>query len=292
LCDLVGAYWAFSSFANPGFFRVLQPKNPKNPAKGGFNAVIITELSRYTDLLVIARNSAFQYRDKSVDMKHVGRELGVEYLVEGSLRKAGDRIRIAVQLIAASTGSHLWAERYDRGLKDVFAVQDQVAQTIAATLVGRVAASGTESARRKPTELWAAYDCFLQAMECNNRYETDRAIVLLNRAIHIDPQYAQAYAMLAFVHVWKFYVDYKEETLNAALAHARTALSIDNNDGLSQMVMGLVQTHLRNWDIAGMHLANARSLNPNSRPVRGHICQLAAAGWSHAGSPRNTGRSP
>ena len=146
----------------------------------GITEDIITEVSRYTDLLVIARNSSFQYRDKSVDMKRAARELGVEYLVEGSLRKAGDRIRITAQLIAASTGNHLWAERYDRGLQDVFALQDQVAQTIAATLVGRVAARSTESARRKPTELWAAYDFFLQAMECHNRYDTDRAIVLLD----------------------------------------------------------------------------------------------------------------
>ncbi len=230
----------------------------------GITEDIITELSRYTDLLVIASNSSFRYRDTSVDMKRVGVDLGVEYLLEGSLRKAGDRIRITAQLIAVSTGSHLWAERYDRRLQDVFAVQEELARTITATLVGRVAASGTETARGKPTELWAAYDCFLQAMECQNRYETERAIALLTRAIELDPRYTQAYAMLAFVHVWKFYVDYSAATLNAALEHAQKALSIDNNDGLSHAVMGLVQTHLLNWEIAGMHLKAALSLNPNN----------------------------
>jgi adenylate cyclase len=230
----------------------------------GITEDIITELSRYRVLFVIARNSSFRFRDKSVDMKRAGRELGVEYLVEGSLRKAGNSIRITTQLIAASTGIHLWAERYDRVLEDIFAVQDQVAQTIAATLVGRVTASGTENARRKPTDRWAAYDCFLQAMESNNRYDTDNATQLLNRAIQLDPQYAQAYAMLAFVNVWKFYVDYDQQTLNAALRHAKQALSIDDNDGLSQTIMGLVQTHLRHWDLAGTHLEKAVRLNPNS----------------------------
>src|SRR5882724_1906419 len=123
----------------------------------GITEDIITELSRYRELLVIARNSSFQYRDKSLDMKRVGRELGVEYLVEGSLRKAGNRLRITAQLIEAASGNHLWAEKYDRDIEDVFAIQDEVTKTVAATLVGRVSQSGAESARRKPTSQWAAY---------------------------------------------------------------------------------------------------------------------------------------
>ena len=100
----------------------------------GITEDIITELSRYRELLVIARNSSFQYRDKANDMKHIGGELGVEYLVDGSLRKAGDRLRVTAQLIEAETGSHIWAERYDRNLEDVFAIQDEVTRTIATTL--------------------------------------------------------------------------------------------------------------------------------------------------------------
>ncbi len=229
----------------------------------GITEDIITELSRYRELLVIARTSSFQYRDKAIDMKQIGRELGVEYLVEGSLRKAGDRLRISAQLIETETGSHVWVERYDRGLEDVFAIQDEVAQTIAATLVGRVAASRTEKSRRKPTHLWAAYDCFLQAVELSNRYDPT-STSLFRRAIQLDPLYAQAYAMLARDYLFKFFFDYREETRDAALDCAEKALSIDDNDGHSQAAMGSVQTFLSNWDLAGMHLERAINLNPNN----------------------------
>src|SRR5262249_29105648 len=126
---------------------------------------IITELARYRDFLVIARNSSFQFRDKAIDVKQVGRELGVEYIVEGSLRKAGNRLRVTGQLIEVSTGAHMWDERYDRDLADVFAIQDEVTQIIAATLVGQLGRSVTERSRRKPTESWAAYDYYLQGRE-------------------------------------------------------------------------------------------------------------------------------
>jgi len=230
----------------------------------GITEDIITELSRYRELLVIARNSSFQYRGKSSDMKRVGQELGAEYLVDGSLRKAGDHLRVTAQLIEAATGSHLWAERYDRDIKDVFAIQDEVTQTIVATLVGRVTASSAEKSRRKPTHLWAAYDYFLQANECINRVDTGGAEVLLDRAIQLDPQYARAYAMLGVTYAFKFFADYSDDTLNAALGYAAKALSIDDNDGYSQAVMGMVQSHLSNWGLASMHLERAVSLNPNS----------------------------
>ena len=110
----------------------------------GITEDIITELSRFRSLFVIARNSSFQFRGKAVDVQTCARRLGVRYVVEGSVRKVGDRLRITAQLIDAATGSHLWAERYDRDMDDIFAVQDEVARTIAATLEGRVAASGAE----------------------------------------------------------------------------------------------------------------------------------------------------
>jgi adenylate cyclase len=128
----------------------------------GITEDIITELSRYRSLRVIARNSSFQFRGPSVDLAAVRRKLGVQFVAEGSIRRIGSHLRLAVQLIDTATESHVWAERYDREAKDIFAVQDDMSRAIAAILEGRVAASGAEQARRRPTKDWAAYDYFLQ----------------------------------------------------------------------------------------------------------------------------------
>jgi len=237
----------------------------------GVTEDIITELSRYHELLVVARNSSFQYRDKSLDMKRVGRELGVEYLVEGSLRKAGNRLRITAQLIEAATGNHLWAEKYDRDIENVFAIQDEVTHTVAATLVGRVAHTGTERARRKPTGQWAAYECVLQAWDLLQRYaDIEAALSLVQRALSIDPQYARAHAMLVRYHVEKFWLDGERSALAIALSHAEKALSIDPDDGLCHSAMAYVQISLRNYDVAGLHAATAVAQNPNSALFETH----------------------
>jgi TolB-like protein len=126
----------------------------------GITEDIITELSRFRELLVIARNSSFQYRDKANDLGRIGRELGVQYVVEGSIRTAGSRVRITAGVVDIATRTQLWTEHYDRDMQDIFAVQDEVAQAIAATVEGRVAASGAQRSRRKPTSDLAAYDYF------------------------------------------------------------------------------------------------------------------------------------
>src|SRR5260370_25419807 len=126
---------------------------------------IPTELSRFSELAVIARNSAFQYKGKAVDIRQVGRELGVRYVLEGSVRRSGDRIRITAQLIDAVTGAHRWAERYDRELHDVFAVQDEAARAIVAILAAHVNRAETERALLKPAAAWAAYEYYLRGAE-------------------------------------------------------------------------------------------------------------------------------
>ena len=131
----------------------------------GITEDIITELSRFAELLVIARNSSFRYKGQSVDVRQVGRELGVRYVLEGSVRRAGDRIRISAQLIDAATGAHRWAERYDRKLEDVFAVQDEVARTIVAVLAVHVNKAETERVLAKPPATWQAYDYYLRAAD-------------------------------------------------------------------------------------------------------------------------------
>src|SRR5262245_61990427 len=131
----------------------------------GITDDIITELSRFSDLFVIARNSSFQYRGKTIDVRQVGRELGVRYVLQGSIRRVGDRVRISVQLADAVTGTHRWAERYDRQLEDVFAVQDEMARTIAAILAAHVNKAEIERTLQKPPAAWQAYDYYLRAVD-------------------------------------------------------------------------------------------------------------------------------
>jgi TolB-like protein len=235
----------------------------------GITEDIITELSRYRELFVIARNSSFQYRDKALDVKQIGRGLGVEYVLEGSVRKAGRRIRVTAQLVEASTANHIWAERYDRELDDIFAVQDEVTQTIVATLAGRLAASSAEKTRRKPTAQWASYDYFLQGREfALVRYDVGKAIPLLLRAIELDAAFAEAYAVLAFADVLKFFDDGRNDTLQEALLAAQKALSLDDNDPWSHLSMGFVCTFLRKFDLAGVHHQRAFDLSPNDARIR------------------------
>ena len=200
----------------------------------GITDDVITELSRFRDLVVIARQSSFAFKGKFVDAAEVGRRLGVRFLVEGSVRKAGERVRITAQLIEADSGAHLWAERYDRTLEDVFAVQDEVVATIAGTLAGRIEATSSARARRKPTMELAAYDCVLRGMEHLAGYgegTNAEAQVMFERATTLDPGYALAKAFLALT----IYVDWAPERpealkLERALALAREAVALDGDD--------------------------------------------------------------
>src|SRR5262245_48795747 len=177
---------------------------------------IITELSRFSELFVIARNSSFQYKGKPTDVRQIGRELGVGYVLEGSVRRGGERIRISAQLIDAATGAHRWAEHYDRTLEDVFAVQDEVVRTIVAILAAHVRMAETERTRTKPPSSWQAYDYYLKAVDALNSFERSIAVDhlyearrLLQQSLGVDPNYARSYAFLArnYVAVWFNRVD-------------------------------------------------------------------------------------
>ena len=174
----------------------------------GITEDIITGLSRFSELFVIARNSSFQYKGKSPDIRQVGRELGVRYVLEGSIRRAGDRVRISAQLIDAVTGAHRWAERYDRELKDVFAVQDEVSRAIVAILVAQVNKAEAERTLLKPPATWQAYDFFMRASDIFTAVRSSfnvadlyEARQLLERSISLDPNYARAYATLSYTHL-------------------------------------------------------------------------------------------
>jgi adenylate cyclase len=233
----------------------------------GITEDIITELSRYRSLLVIARNSSFQFRGTSVDMDAVRRRLGVRYVVEGSVRRSGARLRITAQLIDTMAQTHLWAERYDRDMQDIFAVQDEVARTIAATLEGRVAASSAEQVKRKPTTDWRAYDYFLQGRACDASFDLAGAEVCYKRAIELDPGFVHAHAWRALALTGRYWQDQQPEQLRLAEVSAKTALSLDGNDPWSHHAMAFVALHQRKFDLAGVNLDRASNLNPNDTGV-------------------------
>src|SRR5215469_9254664 len=161
---------------------------------------IITALSRFRNLFVIARNSSFTYKGRAVDVKQVGRELGVRYVLEGSVRRAGDRLRIAGQLIDASTGGHLWADRFEGALAQVFDLQDQVTGSVVGAIAPKLEQAEIERAKRKPTVSLDAYDYFLRGLAGANRWtreDNNEALSLFNRAIEVDPNFASAYGMAA-----------------------------------------------------------------------------------------------
>jgi TolB-like protein/Tfp pilus assembly protein PilF len=239
----------------------------------GVTEDIITELSRFHSLFVIARNSSFQFRGKAVDVKRVGRELGVQYVVEGSVRKIGERIRLTAQLVDCATGNHVWAERYDRDATEIFAVHDDVTQMIAATAAGQVESAGARIAQRKPARNLAAYDCVLRAREIRRAAYSDTSLFmkgalnsareLLERAIGIDPDYARAYAELAWTYMDEWFNLGNGKDLEQAFTCAQTAARLDPTDSTCQRALGMSHLWLRRYEEAALHLETALSINPN-----------------------------
>jgi TolB-like protein/Tfp pilus assembly protein PilF len=199
---------------------------------------IITALSRIKWLFVIARNSTFTYKGKAVDIRQVGRELGVRYVLEGSVRKAGNRVRITGQLIEADTGSHIWAEKFDAPLDDVFDLQDQVTARVVAAISPRLQQSELERANRKPTENLTAYDYYLRGFAKRHSFKKEaftEALPLLRKAIELDPAYAQAYAAAAFWYVLLIsygWSEHRERENAEAVWFARKALELNTEDSL------------------------------------------------------------
>ena len=236
----------------------------------GLTEDIITALSQFREFLVISRNSTFVYKGKAVNVQEVAKAFNVQYVLEGSVRKSGGRVRITAQLIDAETDRHVWAERYDRELKSIFEIQDDVASSIAATLPGRVEAATYQRITRKPTENMAAYELVLAAKVLHHRScrETNlEAQRTIDRALALDPNYAHAHAWRAcivgqsWVHNWCADRNVAWETVNEEL---KIALSLDDDDSDVHRVLAAVNLVRGNHRAAEYHQQRAISLNPNN----------------------------
>jgi TolB-like protein/class 3 adenylate cyclase len=243
----------------------------------GITEDIITELARFRELLVIARNSSFSFRGKDVDVREVGRALDADYVVEGSVRRVGDRVRITVQLINAATGSHLWAERYDRSFEDVFAIQDEIARGVVATVARRIEEETETVARRRPPQDMRAYDLFLQGHRLSDVFTDDgqaRARAFFERARDLDPTFARAYTGLAFNYLNRAADEGvglpREQDPNRIEARrlAEKALTVDPTEPRVQSTAGYVFLTWREFDRAERHLDLAQSMNPNDATIQ------------------------
>jgi TolB-like protein len=231
---------------------------------------IIAALSRVGWLLVIARNSSFTYKGRAVDVRQVGRELGVRYLLEGSIRKAVDRVRITGQLVDATTGLNVWSERFEGSINDVLVVQDEIAVSVVGALVPQLEHAEIERAQRKPTENLDAYDYYLRGMtnfHQGTREAIDQALPLFHKAIELDPHYAAGYGMAAWCHVWRklngWMADRAQETAQGFIL-ARQAIVLGRNDAVALTRGGHALGHF-GGDIDGCIalLDRALVLNPN-----------------------------
>ncbi len=230
----------------------------------GITEDIIAELSRFRDFLVIARNSSFQFRGKANDLARVARKLDVQYIVEGSVRKIGNRIRVSAQLIDASSTAHVWAEHYDRELDDIFAIQDEITQMISARLARQARTAIASRARGRPTGNMSAYESYLRALQLAGAYDTViQAEPYLQKAVELDPEFAGARAMLSFVESIKFYWSNEPAHLDSGLRMAKVALQLDSEEAYGHLAGGFALMYMRRYREAEACLDRAVALNPN-----------------------------
>jgi len=234
----------------------------------GITEDIITELSKFQQLFVIARNSSFSFKGKPADIREVARQLGVRYVLEGTIRRSEETLRITAQLIDADTGTNLWAKRYDRPLSEIFAVQDEVTQEIAATLASSVKKADLSRAARKiPNEL-TAYDLVLRAHELTERSLSQQSVlearVMLTKAIEIDPSYAQAYVRLGRGYYRASVLQWDgPEALDKAFEMAQRAIALDSSSASAYDFLGRIHLRRHQHDTAIATQKKALSLNPN-----------------------------
>jgi TolB-like protein/Tfp pilus assembly protein PilF len=246
----------------------------------GVTEDIITELGRFGELHLIARNSSFVFKGKIVDAVTIAKQLSVDYLLRGSIRRAGDRVRISSQLIEARSGNQIWADRFDRELIDIFELQEEIARSVAITVIGTIRTSAVEKIRRLPITQLDAYDLYLQARVRMVRYDTTlEAEPYLARAIELDPNVATIHAMMATVLTSKWLLEGDGNTLKIALSHGLRALKLEPKQAWSHTAVGHTLIFMGQLEEALLHLEQGVNLNPNetrARAIRG-LC------WSYLG---------
>jgi adenylate cyclase len=251
----------------------------------GITEDIITDLSRWRRLTVQSRSASFRYRGTATDHGRIAHELSVRYIVEGSVRRLGERIRITAQLIDTETGSHVWAERFDRESADVFKVQDEVVRTIVSTLVGRVQAADAERVRRKPPASLAAYECVLQgnAMPWSDPKGAAEAARLFEKAIEIDPGYGFAHALLAVMRYREWCNDLggSDAALDESYRLAKRAVELAGNESTCFSILSQACLLRRSFDLALQYMQRAVEINAtnqwNTADMGNILCHLGRA---------------
>ena len=247
---------------------------------------IITGLSRLRWLFVIARNSTYSYKGTASDVRQVARDLGVRYVLEGSVRRAGDRLRVTSQLIDANTGAHVWAERYERATADVFAVQDEITESVVASIEPELYAAENRRFQNKPPDSLDAWGHVMRAMPhiwTWGEEDSEKALADLRRAIAIEPDYARAHSLLAWTYITGAHMGWLsfDEVFSLALESARLSVERDGEDPWAHLSLGYVHMLSRRFEFAVEEFEQALRLNPNF--ALGHLALGSAYGFGGVG---------
>lgn len=236
----------------------------QNYFSDGIAEDIIAALGQFKEFLVIARNSSFQFRGNEYDVSDAAKRLGVRYVVGGSVRKVGNRVRVTVHLTDAVSMAHVWGEHYDRELNDIFAIQDEITQMISARLARQTRTAIVARAKGRPTESISAYESYLRALQLAARYETAiEAEPYLRKAVELDPGFCCALGVLSFVESIKFWWTYDPSHLESGLEIAKAALQLDHEEAYGHLASGFATMFLRRFREAETSLDHAVALNPN-----------------------------
>ena len=262
----------------------------------GLTEDILTALARFAQLTVIARNSTFVYKGRAVSIAEVGRDLRVRYVLEGSVRRSGDRVRVTAQLIEAATSAHLWAERYDRAITDIFAVQDEITEQIVTRLVSNIERSIIEQARRKPPESFDAYELFLHGREQRNASRPDATVAAeqqFERSVALDPGFAPAHAEIAYIQylyvTWRRDPEQRDAQLAKGFASARRALALEASLPLANRALGMLHLRAREYADAITWMQRAVALNPGEAESYAWLANVLSLCRAIRGSAGATG---